>query len=76
MFSALGASGAGRRVVLKAVAARRGICDPDEIEKMYEGKSDAKLKLPGNFRAAVQGKGLGDTLAPIHVMTLKYPSRS
>ena len=52
IISAWGESGAGHRVVLKAVAERQGLCE-DEIEKLYEGKSDVKLKVPSTLRAAV-----------------------
>ena len=30
-------------------------CDPDEIARLYEGKSDVKVKVLGNLTAAMQG---------------------
>ena len=72
-ISALGESGAGRRAVLKDVADRRGIDDPDDLEKLFGGKSDVDLKIPTDLRAAMQGIGLGDALAPINVTILKDP---
>ena len=38
----LGQTGAGRRAVLKAIASKQGITEDDDLEKLYEGKSERK----------------------------------
>ena len=43
LIDALGQTGAGKRAVVRAIAAKQGINDEDELEKLYAGKSGAKL---------------------------------
>ena len=71
LINALGESGAGRRAVLKAVAERQGVDDPSELEKLYEGKSDIKLQVPPNLRAAMTEIGLGSALMPVNLITVQ-----
>ena len=61
-------SGAGRRAILTAIAEKQGILDPNEIEKLQMGKSSTKLQVPLRFRETLQDIGLGDVLAPVHIL--------
>ena len=71
LINTLGESGAGKRAVLKAIAERQGVVDPDELEKLYEGKSDVKLHVPQNLRMAMSEIGLGNALAPVNLITTR-----
>ena len=65
----LGRSGDGRRAILRALAERQGITAEDDLEMLYSGKSEVKLDVPQDLRRALQSVGLGDHLAPMHILT-------
>jgi len=46
LITALGSNGAGRRAIIKAVAGQQGITEDDDLERLYSGKSEVKLKAP------------------------------
>ena len=69
----LGESGAGRRAILTAIAEKQGILDPAEIEKLQTGKSNTKLHVPAGLRETMQDIGLGDVLAPVHILEFAEP---
>ena len=71
----LGKTGAGRRAILKAVAEKQGVTDEMELERLYEGKSDVKLRVPVGLRETMTNVGLGDSLAPLHILTAVEPSQ-
>ena len=71
MIACLGEASSGRRAVIKAVAERQGIVDPEELEQMYEGQSNAKLRVPQALRGTLQEIGLGDLLSPVNLVTVK-----
>jgi hypothetical protein len=54
---------------LKAVAEKQGVLDDDELELLYSGKSEKKLNVPADLRSTLQDLGLGDCLAPVHILT-------
>ena len=49
LIAALGSNGAGRRAIIKAVAGQQGITEDDELERLYSGNSEVKLKAPDMF---------------------------
>ena len=63
---ALWESAAGRRAILRAVAARQGIDDEDDIEDLLHGRSDRKPQVPPGLREALHGVGLGHALMPVN----------
>ena len=67
--------GSGRQAVLRAVAERNGITDEDEIERLIDGKSEIKLRVPNQLRPALQSIGLGEMLAPINIITAIEPDQ-
>ena len=71
LISALGDSSAGRRAILKAVAERQGIDDPDIVEDMLHNRSDQKIDVPVGLRGALSEIGLGHTMLPINLMLVK-----
>ena len=71
IICALGDTGAGRRAIIKAIAERQGIVDVQQLEQMYSGKSDIKLRVPKSLRSAMGSIGLGEMLAPVNVMTIR-----
>ena len=73
IIGVLGGTGVGRRAILKAVAGRQGITSDDELERLYEGKSEAKLKVPKSLRSELQSIGLGELLAPLNIITCSEP---
>ena len=75
IIDVLGSSGVGRRAVLKAVANTMGITPEDELERLYEGTSQEKLKVPKSLRKAMQNIGLGEMLAPVHILTCAEPDQ-
>ena len=50
------------------MAERNGITDEDEIERLIDGKSEIKLRVPNQLRPALQSIGLGEMLAPINIL--------
>ena len=70
LFGALGESGAGRRVIRRAVAARQGIVDEEDVEDLLHGRSDHKLQVPPGLREALRSVGLGHALAPVNILTV------
>ena len=70
LLAALGSSGSGRRAMIKAIAEQQGIVDADKIEKLFDGTSDEKLRVPMELRSALQDAGLGDILAPVNLITV------
>jgi hypothetical protein len=73
LIDTLGKFGAGKRAILKAVAEKQGIVDEDELERLYEGKSEHKLRLPPSLHRALQQIGLGDRLAETNILTTNDP---
>ena len=71
VIACLGETNSGRRAVIKAVAERQGIVDPDELEQMYAGNSSSKLRVPQALRGTLQEIGLGDLLSPVNLVTVK-----
>ena len=71
IIACLGETNSGRRAVIKAVAERQGIVDPDELEQMYAGNSRSKLRVPQALRGTLQEIGLGDLLSPVNLVTVK-----
>ena len=75
IIGVLGGSGVGRRAILKAVAGLQGISSEDELERLYEGKSESKLKVPRSLRGAMHSIGLGELLAPVNILTCSEPEQ-
>ena len=75
IIDVLGSSGVGRRAVLKAVAGTQGITSEDELERLYDGASQEKLKVPRSLRKAMKNIGLGDMLAPVSIITCAEPDQ-
>ena len=71
IIACLGETNSGRRAVIKAVAERQGIVDPEELEQMYAGNSSSKLRVPQALRGTLQEIGLGDLLSPVNLVTVK-----
>ena len=69
-MDALGSSTAGRKAIVKAVAERQGIHDRAEIDRIYNGVSDRKLRVPRSWREAMRSIGLEEVLAPAHLITV------
>ena len=66
----LGASGSGKRAIIKAMAEIHGIDDPEEIERMNSGESNVKLRVPAGLRSTLRDVGLGELLAPVNLITV------
>ena len=71
LIDVLGASGAGRRAIVKAIAEQQGVYDEDEVARIYNGCSDKKLRVPRTWRRAIESIGLGDILAPLNIVTVR-----
>jgi hypothetical protein len=71
LIEVLGASGEGKRAVLKAVAKQFGIVDEDELRHLYNGTSDRKLNVPRSLRDAMCAIGLNDIMAPINILEVR-----
>ena len=69
LLQCLGTSGSGRRAVIDAVAKLQGIDDPDELERLYDGSSETKLRVPLPLRETMVDIGLGRLLAPVNLIT-------
>lgn len=67
----LGMTGEGRRAVIRAVAERQGITEDDELEKMFDGRSTSKLRVPIEMREVMRDIGLGDLLVPVKLVTVQ-----
>jgi hypothetical protein len=74
MIDTLGSFSAGRRAVIKALAERQGIEDESQLEDLYSGKSDVKLRVPHALRASLSEIGLGDLLATINILEHASPA--
>ena len=74
MIEALGKHGSGRRAVVKALAARQGIVDEDQLELLYSGAPGVKLKVPYLLRQTLEKVGLGNVLAPVNILTVADPA--
>ena len=74
MIEALGKHGSGKRAVVKALAARQGIVDEDQLELLYSGSPGVKLKVPSLLRQALEKVGLGNVLAPVNILTVAGPA--
>ena len=70
LLHCLGSSGSGRRAVIDAIARLQGIEDADELERLYDGSSAAKLCVPLPLRETMMDIGLGNLLAPISLVTV------
>ena len=74
LIAALGSTGeSGKRAVLEAIARKQGIDDATEVDKILEGKSDVKLQVPRHLRFPLESIGLGEALAPIHIIETLEP---
>ena len=69
IIASLGESGAGRRAILRAVAARQGIESDEEIEGMLDGKTESKIDVPVGLRGAFHSIGLGHAMSPVNLIT-------
>ena len=58
LIAALGAKENGRRIIPKAMAAKRGI-DEQGADNILDGTSDRKLHVPAYLRSVLQDIGLG-----------------
>ena len=70
ILTTLGASGAGRRAVIRAVAERQGIVDPGQLEELYNGNAKGALRVPKELRGTLSDMGLGELLAPVNLITV------
>ena len=75
LISALGSNGAGRRAIIKAVAGQQGVTEDDDLERLYPGKSEVKLKAPRYVRQAMIDVGLEAALAPVNMLTFAEPEQ-
>ena len=73
LIDMLGQTGTGKRAVVKTIAAKQGIDDEDELEKLYAGQSQQKLHVPRGLRSTLQDIGLGSLLAPVNILTAMEP---
>ena len=71
LIDVLGSSGAGKRAIVTAIAGKQGLHDAAEIERIYNGTSDKKLRVPRSWRDALLGIGMGEMLAPINIVTVR-----
>ena len=69
----LGQTGAGKRAVVKALAAKQGIEDDSELERLYSGSSEQKLVVPRGMRGTLRSIGMGYILAPLNLITAVEP---
>ena len=69
LLSCLGTTGAGRRAVIDAVAKMQGIDDSDELERLNDGTSATKLRVPQQLGETMMDIGLGNLLAPVNLIT-------
>ena len=69
LIEILGDPGAGRKAIIKAMAARQGITDECEVDDLLKGRSTKKLRAPLGLREALCGIGMSDVLAPINLIT-------
>ena len=60
---------------MRAIAGRQGVVDEDELERLYAGKSDIKLRVPMELRTTLHEIGLGEMLAPMNMITLAEPDQ-
>ena len=70
ILTTLGASGAGRRAVIRAVAERQGIVDPGQLEELCNGNVKGALRVPKELRGTLSDMVLGDLLAPVNLITV------
>ena len=75
LITALGSNGAGRRAIIKAAAGQQGITEDDDLERLYSGKSEVKLKAPRYVRQAMIDVGLESALAPVNMLTFVEPEQ-
>ena len=73
LIGILGQTAAGKRAVVKALAAKQGIEDDNELERLYSGRSEQKLVVPRGMRDTLRSIGLGDILAPLNRITAAEP---
>ena len=73
LIETLGKCGSGRRAIVKAIAERQGIIDEDQLESLYAGSSDVKLKVPSHLRPVLREIGLGSVLAEVNILTSSDP---
>ena len=63
LTNALAENGAGRRAIFKAEAGQQGITDDEDLERLYESKSEIELEAPKHVRRAMIEVGLQAALA-------------
>jgi hypothetical protein len=76
LIDILGQTGAGRRAVVKALAAKQRIEGDDELEEVYSRKSEHKLVVPRSMRDTLRSIGLGDILAPLKLIIAVGPQHT
>ena len=69
LLQCLGTTSSGRQAVIDAVARLQGPDDPVEFEKLYDGSSTSKLRVPLPFRETMIDMGLGEVFAPLNLIT-------
>ena len=74
-ITALSSNGVGSRAIIKAVAGQHGITGDDDVERLYSGLSEVKLKAPKYVRQAVIDVGLESALAPVNMLTFAEPEQ-
>lgn len=67
----LGSSGEGKRAIVAAIAGKEGVHDAAEVERIYNGTSDQKLRVPRSWREALRGIGMEEMLAPINIVIVR-----
>ena len=72
LITTLGSNGAGRPAIIKAVTAGH---HEDDVERLYSGQSEVKLKAPKYVRQVMIDVGLESALAPVNMLTLAEPEQ-
>ena len=71
MIVALGENDAGKMVILKAVAERRGVFGKEEFRRLASGEASDEERLlrdPGHLRGPLCEIGLHCAIAPVNAM--------
>ena len=75
LITALGRNGARRRAIIKALAGQQGITGDDDLERLYSGQSEVKLKVSKYVRQAMIDVGLESALVPVNTVTFTEPEQ-
>ena len=57
--------------MIRAIAERQGIESEEELERLYSGKSETKLRVPQALREPLKEIGIGELLSPVHLVTVQ-----